>query len=228
MALAVSLSQKQVEAANRLHAKLGQWVAADAALHRLHEQVPGFDLPACLLKTIAINSLYGTNILDVRGRAEIVCRTLSRRGSLALEPRLVERIGRHSLSGRSAISFASKFCHFFVDGQRFAIYDEAARRILAFHLGRSHRCLLSYASFCASLDQLRREASLTCGARELDQYLWLVGMYEKWLRERKKPKPAINAELMSLCERPTAAQRAWLKIALPEVLLHRAQREGVL
>ena len=39
--------------------------------------------------------------------------------------------------GRHFRSFASKFCHFFVDADRFPIKDSYAEKMLKHHLGRS-------------------------------------------------------------------------------------------
>jgi len=36
---------------------------------------------------------------------------------------------------RKRTSFAAKFCHFFVDKDRFPIYDDAARKAIKLHLG---------------------------------------------------------------------------------------------
>ena len=36
---------------------------------------------------------------------------------------------------RRFVSFAAKFCHFFIDEERFPIYDEAARDAIRLHLG---------------------------------------------------------------------------------------------
>jgi hypothetical protein len=61
--LKVPLAQNQIHSANRLHQRLEQWRLSDAALHRLHEIMPSFDDEACLLKSLAINQLYGTQVL---------------------------------------------------------------------------------------------------------------------------------------------------------------------
>src|SRR5437588_989159 len=63
--LAVSLTMTQIEAANRLHGKLLQWQVTDRALYILQMNLPGFDIEANLLKVVAVNQLYGTNVYAV-------------------------------------------------------------------------------------------------------------------------------------------------------------------
>jgi hypothetical protein len=58
--LAVPLTQKQIQVATELHDTLDQWRISDNALRRLRRVLPGFDEEACLLKSIAVNQLYGT------------------------------------------------------------------------------------------------------------------------------------------------------------------------
>jgi hypothetical protein len=60
MALAMPLTQAQVDCACRVHETLAQWRLAEAALERLAHSVPGFSAEASLLKTVAVNSIYRT------------------------------------------------------------------------------------------------------------------------------------------------------------------------
>src|SRR5260370_6445664 len=63
--LAVPLVAAQINVANRLHQRLQQWQTTDMAFDALHDRLPGFGKEATLLKVVAINQLYGTNILAV-------------------------------------------------------------------------------------------------------------------------------------------------------------------
>lgn len=63
MKLTVQLKPKQVEAANRIHARLPDWRLIDDALEFLARNAPGFSPEATLLKVAAVNSLYGTRSL---------------------------------------------------------------------------------------------------------------------------------------------------------------------
>jgi hypothetical protein len=65
MNLELSLFQKQIDAAARLHKRLPQWQLPDAALIALHENLPGFESAVCLLKSAAVIAIYGTNVLAI-------------------------------------------------------------------------------------------------------------------------------------------------------------------
>ena len=43
-------------------------------------------------------------------------------------------------------------------------------------------------------------------------------MYMRWLKERNKEKPIVNAELLALFNKPTKAQAAQLNVLLPASL----------
>src|SRR5438552_7817602 len=62
MELALPLSQEQVDCACRLHERLAQWRLSEAALEKLADKFPGFSAEACLLKTVAVNEIYGTQL----------------------------------------------------------------------------------------------------------------------------------------------------------------------
>lgn len=47
------------------------------------------------------------------------------------------------------------------------------------------------------------------------RYLWLTGMYMKWIKERVKPKPRVNAELRRLLEQPSVEVAGELDVMLP-------------
>src|SRR6266851_8998469 len=72
MDLAVPLSMSQIETSNMLHSKLLQLQVTDQALHALHVNLPDFDIEATLLKVVAINQLYGTNVYAVVRMAQHV------------------------------------------------------------------------------------------------------------------------------------------------------------
>jgi hypothetical protein len=77
--LVVSLSMPQIEAANRLHRQLSQWQVTDDAIRSLKERFPGFDIDATLLKVVAVNQLYGTNVYAVVRMAEHIKVALHRK-----------------------------------------------------------------------------------------------------------------------------------------------------
>jgi hypothetical protein len=195
--LAVPLSMSQIEAANRLHAKLLQWQITDQALHVLHVNLPGFDIEATLLKVAAVNQLYGTNVYAVMRMARHITKIMLTACNME-DTDLVEELA--SLHGRQHLSFASKFAHFFIDMERFPIYDSYAVKMVAYHLGRhgqDRKTEYPYKAFIEDLHRLRNNARLSCTARELDHYLWLAGLYQVWLRDPDSP---INIEVKKLFE----------------------------
>ena len=218
MNLAEPPTRAQLAVAGRLHAGLKQWRASEEALALLSVKVPGFSEKACLLKTVAVNAIYGTNVLAVVRMAGHVHSTMKKRRRLPIGVDMVTDIAalpeEHGKSGRRFTSFASKFCHFFVDAELFPIYDEAACTALTVHLGTRPK-RHDYQGFCKAFRMLRQESELRCSTRELDRYLWLTGMYMRWLRQREKGHPQVNAELLDVFRHPTRAQAANLNALLP-------------
>jgi hypothetical protein len=206
--LAHALTQDQVEIANRFHRQLSRWQISDEALFRLRSCVPEWDEAACLLKSVAINSIYGTNVYATTRMAEHIASIFaSRDGDAARRDELVERLARLPDANnrpRNFISFASKFCHFFIDEEKFPIFDEAARQALKYHLGpklyvEDHT--KPYIAFRENLRRLREESRINCSDRQLDHYLWITGLYMRWLRGRQ-----INGELRNVLINPSRSQ----------------------
>jgi hypothetical protein len=185
--LKVPLSQKHIIAANHLHQRLEQWQLSDTALHRLQQSIPGFDPEACLLKALAVNQLYGTNVLAIVPMSRHVYRVLLGLDLTSQGIELVDKIAAFTHNGveTNRTSFAAKFCHFFIDEERFPIYDEAARRAMKLHLGGRYLNDTTYATFCANLRLLRTAAGLQGNTRAVDRYLWIVGSYMRWKKNRR-------------------------------------------
>jgi hypothetical protein len=174
--------------------------------------MPGFDAAACLLKTAAINELYATQVYATLRMANWLCDVMAQHPRLeGLE--LVETIAALPNENREVkrrhTSFSAKFCHFFVDEERYPIYDEAARDALRLHLQKSYNGATQrpYKVFCENVAALRKLSNLNCSGRELDRYLWITGMYRRLLRQKRRPKPTLNVELLRLFKmRGDAAQ----------------------
>lgn len=225
MALAVALSESQIESARRMFASMPRWQLAESSLVKLAEAMPAFDLQACLVKTVAVNSIFGTQVLATMRMAEWVHELLGngRRQEHGIE--LVETMAalkpNEGDKPRVFTSFAAKFCHFFVDADRYPIYDDAARQALKQHLGKDYRedPKQPYTSFCHNFDKLRGLADVTTKPRELDRYLWLTGMYMRWQKERRNnSKPRVNEELLNLLNAPSPEFAALLDAMLPTTL----------
>ncbi len=195
--LAVPLSMSQIEAANKLHRQLLQWQITDNALNELKMQFPNFDVESSLLKVAAVNQLYGTKVFAVVRMAQHIRDVMPCEGNIA-DLDFVEKLATLPEMNRKYISFASKFAHFFIDEERFPIYDSYAVKMVAYHLGQQGQtgdAEHPYKTFVANLQMLKEYANLSCTYRELDHYLWLAGMYRKW---RAKPGVHIGSEVSSL------------------------------
>ena len=203
------LSDKHIQAVDKIYAQCPKWKMADAALKLLSEQLPGFTQESCLLKSVAINTLYGTQVRAIAEMANHVCETMSKNESNEDKPELlVDAIATVGINGgkiKHFISFASKFCHFFVDDERFPIYDQAARETLALHLGK--KAMIAglakpYTAFCGNIACLRAASNLTCSLSALDRYLWLRGLHIKF--EKRGVNAEINGEIKQYFQRAKA------------------------
>jgi hypothetical protein len=220
MDLAVPLPINKIEAANRLHERLEQWRLADEALQLLHRQCPNFDPAACLLKVVAVNGLYGTNLYAITRMAKHVADILAGTEAIAAGPELVERLAdlpatEGQKRKRHHYSFASKFAHFFLNEERFPIMDSYAVTMLKRHLGRRHYSedtAHRYTAFVRHFQELKRLSGFSGRNRELDRYLWLAGEYAAWKKNRKV---AINAEVAALFKNPSSEVKALLGVLGP-------------
>ena len=89
------------------------WRNTDAALFQLAKTSPGFDGPSCLLKSVAVNALYGTQVWAIVRRAEHVETVLRTTDTATAGRDLVPRLAKMDGDKRVRLSFAAKFCHFF-------------------------------------------------------------------------------------------------------------------
>ena len=220
MGLAVPLTKDQIVAANRLHERLAQWRAADEALLAVRERFPEFDMTGCLVKTLIVNALYGTNVFAITRMAEHVRKVLDETDLLAVGPELVEQIAAlPKVAGqkrdRRHHSFASKFAHFFVDAEGFPIYDSYAVGTIEHHLrpaDRVHNPDRPYEAFVANFQTVRKAIGWEGSNRELDRYLWIAGLYRAW---KSNPEARINAEVSSLFRKPPADVQENLARVIP-------------
>lgn len=223
MSLRTPLEPQQIKAAARLHRSLTQWVAGDKALRKLKDTFTGFDsLWKTQLKAVAINGLYGTNVLAIRTMADRLHQLLRAADLRTAGPDLVEQIAELSVGVKKKpmhfVSFAAKFAHFFINEERFPIYDSYARRMTWHHLGKKNWRKIEgrpYVEFVGHLNRLREFACLTCTRRDLDKYLWLAGLYRKYeSRQAKAKDPQINAEALRLFRFPNERQKRDLHILM--------------
>jgi len=204
--LAFPILMTQVEATQRLYSRLNQWGTTDKALALLAERFPGFSPEETLLKVATVNALYGTNVYAIVRMAEHIEAVIRAVGTRVQGTELVECMAalprtERQQRDRRHYSFASKFAHFFIDPERFPIYDYYAAAMVKYHLGRGglvHDEGHPYKSFAASFAKLKGLVGFQLTARQLDGYLWLAGQYREWRTGRAKS--AINSELRGVFE----------------------------
>jgi hypothetical protein len=157
------------------------------------------------VKAVAINALYGTNVLAIARVAEHIVEVLGRTDIAAASPALVEELAAVPQGGgekrpRRRHSFASKFAHFFIEPVRFPIFDRYAADMVRLHLGQARAIQdpeRPYFAFVANVEALERAIGYRGSRRELDRYLWIAGLYRRWSGD---PRASINGELRRLFE----------------------------
>jgi hypothetical protein len=181
------ITKEMIDATKDFYAQnLPGWQLADRTLEKIKHQFDGqISDEVCLAKAAAISILYGARVDHLPMVAQSICTKLKS----PIGDDLVERIASAGKK-KKLRSFASKFCHFFIDADRYPIYDVATCLAIQHFLGnkydsRQKRC---YATFCKNVSMLRKTFSITSSVRDLDRFLWVVG---QWKREWSK----INREL---------------------------------
>jgi hypothetical protein len=117
---------------------------------------------------------------------------------------------------RELRSFAAKFAHFFIDSEKFPIYDSYAVRMVTYHLEGRAQGATPYETFVSGFTQLRESLGFPVTARELDRYLWLAGQYRAWsgLPPWRKSYKQVNAEVRRLFEAGAHEVRVLLEALL--------------
>jgi hypothetical protein len=211
---------RQIDAASRIHAQLVQWRWADGALGALRNAFGDFGPEACLLKVVAVNSLYGTNVYAVLRMAAHVRDVMNDpgrpSGAVALVERLADLRAKEGEKKRYFVSFASKFAHFFVSSD-VPIYDSFAERMLKWHLGRRRGIWDAdrpYNAFVQNVERLRHESGVQADVRVLDHYLWLAGQVRAWEKLKLEPgrKDKTNRELAEILRNPPVELSAGLAV----------------
>jgi len=194
-------SAAQLAAAKQIYGRTVEWRRSDRALRVLSRRVHGFSPEATLLKAVAINSLYRTNIYAIVRVAAHVQRTLGRPDLRSAGPELVERMAACPMTDgtvRSLPSFASKFAHFFIAPERFPILDRYAETALRRHLGREaiKDPLRPYLAFARNIECFRKCLGFRVTLADLDHYLFIAGQHLEW--SDKREQAAIGMEMKAM------------------------------
>jgi hypothetical protein len=206
------LTHANIQAAGEIRRlpELASWDDADSALDDLARHFADDTNRAHVLaKASAIDKLYSTRAGNIYWAADAVVSTMSRLrgGNLKVERGvdIVDAISQaktdvHEGADRCA-SFASKYCHFFVKGWDFPIYDSFALAAVKRVTGQVERGRLTegrseYRDFCERLHILRARDSLgALSVREVDRFLWLWG---QWLAQEGHSDAVVNTEVFSV------------------------------
>jgi hypothetical protein len=157
-----------------------------------------------LIKASTIDKLYSTRAGNIYWVTDAIMAALEesesrRNGITAVE--IVDLVSFHKQrlypDSHRCASFASKYCHFFVPGWEFPIYDSFALWAVNNVLGKPQKglpgTLSEYGDFCERVARLRkRDGMLDVGVKELDQFLWLWG---QWLAQNGNEKHVIGEEV---------------------------------
>jgi hypothetical protein len=200
----ILVTEQKLASAARLYDRLKGWRTVARLLDELHSAYPSNqDFKSVLLKASVLNQLYNTNVYAIYDMAKHICGVIQTHMDIP-DRLLVQRIAEVEFGGkpRRFVSFASKYAHFFIAPERFAIADRYAGWALAVHLGesktRSGEWIRDYTVFSERIDRLRARDGITASPRELDQYLWLYGCWMDYRVGRLKSK-----ELNELFSQPT-------------------------
>ena len=190
----------QVLAAVEIRNALDGWSAANGVLSSLARMKWEDEHEAALAKAAVLNQLYFTNVMAIFRMAKRI-ESLAKDGVFDRDDpvEVVEAIA--ALDGENSKRkhwvFASKYAHFFIDTDRFPIYDRLAADMVLFHTGE--RMNISerenpYRLFYDRFIEVRGASGLssrTCS--DMDAYLWLAGCYRLWLKKGEKAE--INREV---------------------------------
>lgn len=210
--LAVPLLISQIDAARQLYKMLPQGQQKNKILLTLKNQFPDkLDPDATLLKVVVLNQFYSTYVMAVDRMTTWILQIMDKETQAVAEVELVEQIAALPMTPkqkgpRNHTSFASKFAHFFIDTERFPIFDSSAVGMIKIHLGRN-ACIEDkdheYSAYFKNFNSLRRRTQLPLSYtyEDLDRYLWLAGLYRDW---KTKADPKINREVEELFKSLTA------------------------
>lgn len=201
-----------IEAACTLHDTLQSWHKADEALRAVRAGVTGFSPEAVLAKVALVDALYYTNVAAIVRVADHFHKILKSSDPKSAGPSLVQDLAAAPQGGNETrkvlrLSLAAKFAHFFIDEERFPIYDKYAVRMVAKHAGvPASKLRGNYPDFTAGFNALAEAAGLHSRRRRLDRYLWIQGQYEEWSRTGKTTSTDLAAMFKQGAWPPTIAK----------------------
>jgi hypothetical protein len=191
--------RERVDAAAKLWSRSAELVQMERALFSLQGCFPGHDADSVLLKVVALACVWANRTVVAQPWAAHARRVLAR-FEPGVEPLwLVDELARApgvalSAAGR-AVTFASRFAHYFVDVDRFPVLDRWSEVELA-RLAPPTDGASRYVEFAARHSRVASELGIE-RPRRLWCYLWLAGQHRAWSRN---PRTTIHGAARALFE----------------------------
>lgn len=178
----------RVAAVERLWARTPGLIQGERALFALQGCFPRYDAESTLLKVIAVHSLDSSRTFPVARWAEHVTQTLIGLDPLDVGRELVDALaalpGVKPAEHRRALTFASRFAHYFIDADRFPVLDAWSEAELARLAPPPNDDECAYVEFATRHARLAAQTGMP-RARQLGHFLWLAGQYRVWSRNRR-------------------------------------------
>ncbi len=189
----MQLGLEHITASELLWERLEDFRRSDRALYALQGCFPSFDTESTLLKVLALSSVDGDKSSSGVSLANRIHILLSHADVSRCGPELVDALAATAIefgkSSNGGVGFASRFAHFFVDGERFPILDAWSERALEWLIERPLQGAPGesrYARFARDFAWVAGALRLT-RRRELAHWLWIAGQYRAWTRNRRTP-----------------------------------------
>ncbi|MBI4082742.1 MAG: hypothetical protein HY423_09040 [Candidatus Lambdaproteobacteria bacterium] len=177
------------------------------------------NLTHVFVRCSVIESLYFTNarmheMLEVARHVHECHRTIDIENMDEIA--IVNRISKIGDGKPHLISFASKYAHFFIDSNKFPVFDSFACKYMV-HLfgGNKSQYDSFYGHFVEDyrkLGKAAREQGLSTDSRGLDKFLWIGGMVleakrkEKSAKRKEKATAEMNREFKALWDKAETKQ----------------------
>jgi hypothetical protein len=214
--LGTSPGIEQVRAAVRLWCHSTDLVRAERSLFALQGYFPRNDGDSVLLKLVALQTLDGGRAFGAERWAAQCERLLAGVDARSVDLDLVDRLGlaaqRSAREHKGALTFASRFAHYFLDVDRFPVLDAWSESELERLAPRDESAPSRYAEFAARHARVAAELGVA-RPRQLWCCLWLVGQYRAW---RRNPRRSIHRAARALFE-SCPAEAALLLPSAPRV-----------
>ena len=174
------VTRQNIDAATKIRSlpELSSWADADKALEDLCRYFPdNTNRVHVLIKASAIDKLYSTRAGNIFWVADAIVAVMKEKGNLSpsgnhsdnVEDISDKKLNSH-LKANRCLSFASKYCHFFVDSSIFPLYDsfalDSVKNLLGTFRNRRIPTESEYQNFCRRLLNLKIRDGLKMSVSE--------------------------------------------------------------